>query len=70
MTEESATVHATKLLEWIINDSKGSNKVGVHLETIHRCCTDLVQQLHKTFVIVPRENEQKMIEKCVKSLTR
>ena len=67
MTEESATVHATKLLEWIINDSKGSNKVGVHLETIH---TDLVQQLHKTFVIVPRENEQKMIEKCVKSLTR
>ena len=33
MTEESATVHATQLLEWIINDSKGSNKVGVHLET-------------------------------------
>ena len=42
MTEESATVHATQLLEWIINDSKGSNKVGVHLETIERCCTDLV----------------------------
>lgn len=33
MTEESATLHATQLLEWIINDSKGSNKVGVHLET-------------------------------------